>query len=65
MTDLVFDLRKLSDLEVRPLACKPVDMNRLLENLYADLQENPTSAQRNLSLSLPNDPWLLPRDPGR
>ena len=60
MTDLIFDLRKLSDLEVRPLALKPVDMNRLLENLFADLQENPASARRKLSLSLPQDPWLLP-----
>ena len=60
MTDLVFDLRKLSDLEVRPLVRKAVNPNQLLQNLFADLQENPASAKRKLSLSLPNDPWQLP-----
>lgn len=57
---LISDLRKLSDLEVRPLDRIAVDLNQLLEQLVEEVQKNPETAVRQVSLLLPNVPWQLP-----
>jgi two-component system OmpR family sensor kinase len=57
---LVTDLRKLSEIEMRKLDAGLVDLNALFQNLYAVLQERPEAVERRLSLSLPSAPWPLP-----
>jgi two-component system, OmpR family, sensor kinase len=60
LSRLVADLRKLSELETRPLEMGAVDMNELLEQAFLLAQEHPGSAQRQLNLSIPRAPWPLP-----
>jgi two-component system OmpR family sensor kinase len=57
---LVADLRKLSDLETRPIERAPVDLTDLLEDAYAVVQEMPEANGRQLTLSIPRAPWPLP-----
>jgi two-component system OmpR family sensor kinase len=57
---LVADLRKLSDLETRPIERAPVDLTELLEDAYAVAQEMPEADGRQLTLSIPRAPWPLP-----
>jgi len=57
---LVTDLRKLSDLEVRPLDQSPIDMTELLEDAFNLALEHPGADERNLNLSIPRAPWPLP-----
>jgi two-component system OmpR family sensor kinase len=57
---LVADLRKLSDLETRPIERAPVDLTELLEDAYAVAQEMPEANGRQLTLSIPRAPWPLP-----
>jgi two-component system OmpR family sensor kinase len=56
---LVADLRKLSDLETRPIERAPVDLTDLLEDAYAVAQEMPEADGRQLTLSIPRAPWPL------
>ncbi len=57
---LVADLRKLSDLETRPIERAPVDLTDLLEDAYTFAQEMPEADGRQLTLSIPRAPWPLP-----
>ena len=57
---LTAELRKLSELETRPLDRGPVEMTDLLEDAFAIAQESPGSDDRNLDLSIPRAPWPLP-----
>lgn len=57
---LISDLRKLSDLEARPLDRTPIAMGDLLEEAFSITRDDPATAQRTLSLSLPRAPWPLP-----
>lgn len=57
---LVGELRKLSDLETRPVERVPVDMNVLLEEAFEIARDINNSDERNLSLSIPQAPWPLP-----
>lgn len=54
------DLRKLAELEVRPLEHSPVDVSALLKDAFNMAQEQPEAAERNLNLSIPHAPWPLP-----
>lgn len=60
LSRLVADLRKLADLETRPIEHAPVDITTMLEEALALAQERPEAAERRLTLSLPRAPWPLP-----
>jgi len=57
---LVADLRKLSDLETRPLERTSVDMNELLEEIFSFAESLPNAPDRGLNLVIPQAPWPLP-----
>ena len=57
---LVTELRKLSDLETRPLDREAVDMTMLLQEVYALAESQPEAAGRQLNLAIPRAPWPLP-----
>ena len=59
LSRMVADLRKLAELETRPIDHSPVDMAELLQEAVASVQENPETARR-ISLTLPRAPWPLP-----
>jgi signal transduction histidine kinase len=57
---LVAELRKLSELETRPLDLGPINMTELLEDCYTLAKDHPQSEERMLSISIPRAPWPLP-----
>jgi signal transduction histidine kinase len=57
---LVSDLRKLADLETRPLEHAPVDLGEILHAVIDLAQEDPRSEGREIDLTLPQAPWPLP-----
>lgn len=60
LSRLVSDLRKLSDLETRPLERAPVDVGNLLEQAYEVSQSHPEAVKRQITLTIPQAPWPLP-----
>jgi len=60
MRQLVGELRKLADLEIRPLDFSTVDLSPLLEETFQLIQGQDGADQRELSLTLPHAPWPLP-----
>jgi two-component system OmpR family sensor kinase len=60
LSRLVADLRKLADLETRPIERSAVDLSQVLKDAVVIVQEQPESAERSLRLSLPQAPWPLP-----
>jgi len=62
---LTSDLRKLADLESRPLEERnPVEMQELLGEVFAAAKERPNANERTMSLTMPQAPWPLPRVSG-
>lgn len=57
---LTADLRKLAELEMRPLERSPVNMAELLKQVTELAQERPEAASRTLTLTLPRAPWPIP-----
>ncbi|NUU26163.1 MAG: HAMP domain-containing histidine kinase [Streptomycetaceae bacterium] len=57
------DLRKLADIEARPLELVPVDVAALLEDAGETARELP-GAEREVTVSVPKVPWPLPHLPG-
>lgn len=57
---LVAELRKLSELETRPLDRGPVAMTELLEDVFALAEDQAGAEARLLTLSIPRAPWPLP-----
>jgi two-component system, OmpR family, sensor kinase len=60
LSRLSADLRKLAELETRPLEFSRVDVATLLEELVALAHDKPEIEQRHLTLTLPQAPWPLP-----
>lgn len=60
LSRLVADLRKLAELETRPIERSPVNLSKILQESVAIVQDEPEAAERSLSLSLPQAPWPLP-----
>jgi two-component system OmpR family sensor kinase len=64
LSRLTADLRKLAELETRPLERVPVDLAELLQeasNLVQETSRSQSQAQdRYLALTLPQAPWPLP-----
>jgi two-component system OmpR family sensor kinase len=59
LSRLASDLRKLAELEVRPLETTAVDVGQLLEEVVEVAQERPEARQRRLNLTMPQAPWPL------
>ncbi|MBN1316720.1 MAG: HAMP domain-containing histidine kinase [Anaerolineales bacterium] len=60
LSRLAADLRKLAELETRPLERAPVGVGELLHEVVEVAQERPEAAERRLTLSVPQAPWPLP-----
>jgi two-component system OmpR family sensor kinase len=60
LSRLTSDLRKLAELEARPLERVSVDIAELLQEAVALAQEQPHAAERRLTLTLPQAPWPVP-----
>ncbi|MGD1993372.1 MAG: HAMP domain-containing sensor histidine kinase [Anaerolineae bacterium] len=60
LSRLTSDLRKLAELETRPLEEAAVDAAELLEEVVAVAQEQPAADGRRLALALPQAPWPVP-----
>lgn len=63
MSRLVADLRKLSDLETRPLEMNTVNLPQLLEEVF-ELAQDRVGEERGLTLAIPQAPWPLPEIKG-
>jgi two-component system OmpR family sensor kinase len=64
LSRLAADLRKLAELETRPLETSTVDLNAVLHETFAIAQDQPESTDRKLTLTLPRAPWPLPKVSG-
>jgi len=60
LSQLTTDLRKLVELESRPLEVTHVDIQELLEQIVAEARQQPEAAHRRFGLSVPVAPWPLP-----
>jgi two-component system OmpR family sensor kinase len=60
LSRLTSDLRKLAELEARPLERAPVDVAELLREAVTLAQEQPEADARQLTLTLPQAPWPVP-----
>lgn len=60
LSQLVGDLRKLAELEERPLERLPVDLNELLAEVVDMALSQPAYGGRELRLALSKVPWPLP-----
>jgi two-component system OmpR family sensor kinase len=60
LSRLTADLRKLAELETRPLERTHIDIGELLEETVALAQEQPEADSRHLTLILPQAPWPVP-----
>jgi two-component system OmpR family sensor kinase len=57
---LAADLRKLAELEVRPLESSAVDVDELLQEVVELARERADGGERRLTLTVPRAPWPLP-----
>jgi len=57
---LVADLRKLIEVEARPMERVPVDVGELLEEAVELARQQSAAADRHLLLNVPRAPWPLP-----
>jgi two-component system OmpR family sensor kinase len=64
LSRLTSDLRKLAELEERPLERRPVDVAQLLEEAVAVARDQAPAGGRRLTLTLPQAPWPVPSVPG-
>ncbi len=61
---LAMDLRKLTELETRPLERSTIAVGPLLEEIVELIQGLATASERKVTLSVPRAPWPLPSVPG-
>jgi two-component system, OmpR family, sensor kinase len=64
LSRLAGDLRKLAELEIRPLEVTQVDSAALLKEVFDLAESQPGAAGRSLRLTLPQAPWPLPHIQG-
>ena len=60
LSRLVGDLRKLADLEIRPLESTTADIGLVLEEVVEVARERSRAGERQLRLTMPEAPWPLP-----
>jgi len=58
---LVAELRKLAELETRPLDSAPINLDELLDEAFTLAKDNSQAGERTLTFSTPRAPWPLPR----
>ena len=56
LNDMVFQLRKLADLQTAPIEQTPVRLDELLNELVTEF----SASKPNLTLNVPRVPWSLP-----
>jgi two-component system, OmpR family, sensor kinase len=61
---LAADLRKLAELETRPLERSLIEVGPMLEEIVELAQASPAASERRITLSVPRAPWPLPPVPG-
>ena len=59
LSRLASDLRKLAELEIRPLERTRVDLSALLQEVFDLAESQPGADGRSLRLTLPHAPWPL------
>lgn len=64
LASLVADLRKIAELETRPIERSPVDIAGLLAEVDEAIGELPGAADRTITVSLPEAPWPVGTVPG-
>jgi two-component system OmpR family sensor kinase len=64
LSRLTADLRKIADLETRPLERTPIDLASLLHDVVELAQDQPAANGRQITLIVPQAPWPLPMIPG-
>ncbi|MFN2265156.1 MAG: sensor histidine kinase [Anaerolineales bacterium] len=64
LSRLVADLRKLAELETRPIERAPVNLTAILQESVAIVEEEPEAVDRSITLNLPQAPWPLPEVQG-
>jgi two-component system OmpR family sensor kinase len=64
LSRLAADLRKLAELETRPVERVPVDMAAMLQEAFTLAEDSPEASERRLNLTLPRAPWPLPKISG-
>jgi two-component system OmpR family sensor kinase len=57
---LVAELRKLAELETRPLDNDPINLDELLEDTFTLAKDHPDAGERVITFSTPRAPWPLP-----
>lgn len=60
LSRLSADLRKLAELETRPLEQSRVNIVSLLQDVFNIAQDQPGADERHLTLTLPQAPWPIP-----
>ena len=60
LSRLTADLRKIAELEERPLDRSPVDLEALLREVIDLVRDKPGAKQRQIRLIVPQAPWPLP-----
>jgi signal transduction histidine kinase len=61
---LTADLRKLAELETRPIERSAINLSALLTQAVELAHDHPEADTRRLNLTLPRAPWPLPAIPG-
>ncbi len=61
LSHLIADLRKLAELEERPLELAPVDLAEVLEEIVSAACGLPQYVERPVGLVIPRVPWPLPQ----
>lgn len=64
LAELVGELRKLAELETRPIERDPVDLGELLGEVFEAASELPAAGDRLMGINLPQAPWPLGTIPG-
>jgi two-component system, OmpR family, sensor kinase len=64
LSRLAADLRKLAELEIRPLESSIVNLNQILDEVCSLAQDHAEDGQRRLTLTVPKAPWPLPNISG-
>jgi two-component system OmpR family sensor kinase len=60
LSRLSADLRKLAELETRPLEQSRVNIVALLQEVFNLAQDQPSASERRLTITLPQAPWPIP-----
>jgi two-component system OmpR family sensor kinase len=60
LSRLTADLRKIADLETRPLEHSAIDLHQLLQEAISLVEDRPGAHHHHIGLTVPQAPWPLP-----